>query len=421
MRKMATKARTEGLGLNAVKGKLNRYLYKLTKDHNNEVLIYGEHIFVFAQNVTITVMQLDAEFRGTVRKIKLSASECQTVKTNPCARITVAGTGQGLASGHCYASSCGRVTLYLGDALEVLPTLKGVDAVVTYPPYGVLDEYWDDMSRRELTRFTMAWASRCAMLTEKAIIFFGERTRKVVAPILEALYEDVRQIIWSKGGGQCAEDKLFYSFESAYYCHKNETWETAAPKSLDVGNMLSAARKKAGMSRGAVEMAVNGKKTGLCFRWEEGACIPNADHMAKLQAILDLGDDFDNALAEAVAEREKTAEKSLDAVRARGAVATDVLQYSAPSKKDHPTQKPVELMQVLLQVADSETILDPFMGSGTTGVACVLMGKRFIGIERDPAHYATAVERIKRELSQGDLFYSQHNAKGDSQSPAKNL
>jgi len=44
-------------------------------------------------------------------------------------------------------------------------------------------------------------------------------------------------------------------------------------------------------------------------------------------------------------------------------------------------------------------------------VACVGSDRRFIGIERDPAHYATAVERIKRELSQGDLFHSQHNTK----------
>ena len=64
-----------------------------------------------------------------------------------------------------------------------------------------------------------------------------------------------------------------------------------------------------------------------------------------------------------------------------------------------------------------ETVLDPFMGSGSTGVAAIIEGRRFIGIERDPIHYATALERITNELAQGDLFLG-HNAEvshGDSE------
>jgi len=56
------------------------------------------------------------------------------------------------------------------------------------------------------------------------------------------------------------------------------------------------------------------------------------------------------------------------------------------------------------KLADDATVLDPYMGSGTTGVAAVRTGRRFIGIEKDPTHFKTAVERIKRELAQGDLF-----------------
>lgn len=296
------------------------------------------------------------------------------------------------------------VTLYNADCFDVLPHLSGIDAVVTDPPYGVLEESWDDMDKRELTRFTMAWASRCAMLSEKAIIFFGERTRRVVSPILEALYEDVRQVIWDKGGGQVAEDKLFYSFESAYYCHKNETWETVQPKCLDVGRLLAAARVKVGLSRGGVDMAIRGKKTGLCFRWEEGACLPTREQVEKLKPLLQLNGEFEAALQSAESEREATMAKSVECVRVRGAVATDVLKYPPPSKKEHPTQKPVELMQVLLNVADAQTILDPFMGSGTTGLACLLTGRNFVGIEKDPKHFATAVARLEREANQGVLL-----------------
>lgn len=80
-------------------------------------------------------------------------------------------------------------------------------------------------------------------------------------------------------------------------------------------------------------------------------------------------------------------------------------------ERNHPTEKPVPLFAYLVETYSDPgaTVLDPFMGSGTTGIACIRTGRRFVGIEKDPAHYATAVERIKRELSQGDLFHSQHN------------
>jgi site-specific DNA-methyltransferase (adenine-specific)/modification methylase len=62
----------------------------------------------------------------------------------------------------------------------------------------------------------------------------------------------------------------------------------------------------------------------------------------------------------------------------------------------HPTQKPIELMKwIILQLThEGDTILDPFMGSGTTGVACVQTGRNFIGIEIDPTYYAIAEKRI---------------------------
>src|SRR5690606_1036434 len=122
--------------------------------------------------------------------------------------------------------------------------------------------------------------------SDTACIFFGERTRTVVSPILSAIYEDVRQIIWNKMGGSVAEDRMFYAFESIYYCHPAETWETAEPKALEVGRMLAAARMASGLSRGAIDMAVRGKKTGLCFRWEEGACLPTSEQVALIRSVI---------------------------------------------------------------------------------------------------------------------------------------
>ncbi len=73
----------------------------------------------------------------------------------------------------------------------------------------------------------------------------------------------------------------------------------------------------------------------------------------------------------------------------------------------HPSLKPIEVMAWCMEraaVATGAVVLDPFMGSGTTGIAAIRTGRRFVGIEKDPVHYATALDRIQRELAQGDLF-----------------
>ena len=77
----------------------------------------------------------------------------------------------------------------------------------------------------------------------------------------------------------------------------------------------------------------------------------------------------------------------------------------ASEGKQHPTQKPVALMQWCLGfLPDAHTILDPFMGSGTTGVACQKLGRAFIGIELDPEYFAIACKRVDEAMRQPDLF-----------------
>lgn len=74
--------------------------------------------------------------------------------------------------------------------------------------------------------------------------------------------------------------------------------------------------------------------------------------------------------------------------------------------RQHPTQKPVGVMEWCInQLPEhTETILDPFMGSGTTGVACAKLGRKFIGIELDPDYFEIACERIRKAYEQPDLF-----------------
>lgn len=89
--------------------------------------------------------------------------------------------------------------------------------------------------------------------------------------------------------------------------------------------------------------------------------------------------------------------------------ASRILNYSRAAAladgKVHPTQKPVAVMEWCLGfLPNARTILDPFMGSGTTGVACVNLGRAFVGIEREPAYFDIACRRIRDAYAQMDLF-----------------
>lgn len=74
--------------------------------------------------------------------------------------------------------------------------------------------------------------------------------------------------------------------------------------------------------------------------------------------------------------------------------------------KEHPTQKPVEVMRWCIShiPGPAKTILDPFMGSGTTGVAAVKLGRRFVGIEVEPIYFDIACRRIADAMKQPDMF-----------------
>lgn len=73
-------------------------------------------------------------------------------------------------------------------------------------------------------------------------------------------------------------------------------------------------------------------------------------------------------------------------------------------EKFHPTTKPTDLMLWCIELSGAQTIFDPFMGSGTTGVACMQLGRNFIGCEIDPDYFAIAERRIEQASRQQGLF-----------------
>ncbi|WP_243368903.1 DNA-methyltransferase [Microvirga solisilvae] len=86
-----------------------------------------------------------------------------------------------------------------------------------------------------------------------------------------------------------------------------------------------------------------------------------------------------------------------------GCVSTGERLTNPDGSVAHPSQKPLALMEKLLAVG-GESVLDPFMGTGTTGVAAVKSGRSFVGIERDPKYFDLACKRIEDALSRPDMF-----------------
>ena len=82
----------------------------------------------------------------------------------------------------------------------------------------------------------------------------------------------------------------------------------------------------------------------------------------------------------------------------------NVLSFPRSGNESHPTEKPSALMEHLVGNVEGETILDPFMGSGTTLVACQRMGRHGTGIEIDPDYFEIACKRVDEAARQPDIF-----------------
>ena len=237
----------------------------------------------------------------------------------------------------CYASSCGRVTLYLGDCMDIMPTLQGVDALVSDPPYGIAWQHggnrgnWGGTGTSKITGKKQPVAQTAAIMGDAEP--FDPRPLLEIAP---------KCLLW---GAIHFSDKLPISRHWI-------VWDKHLANN--------------GTDFAEVDFAwTNHKGNAVSHRQLWNGCLVEGEERTNRNG----------------------------------------------STRCHPTQKPIRLMIFCmdrLQIAEGETVLDPYMGSGTTGVACLRTGRRFVGIEKDPAHYATALERIKNELAQGDLFLG-HN------------
>ena len=205
----------------------------------------------------------------------------------------------------------GNATLYLGDCMDILPTLDKVDAVITDPPYGI--------NKDGQKKSTGGHGGR------KAYEFLNWDDSRPDKKIFDLIIEkSEHQIIW--GGNYFAD------------------WLPPTMKWLV---------------------------------WDKGQRINQSDGELAWTSM-------QSALRIFTINRVE--------------LMTDGAQ--------HPTQKPIRLMIWSIDLCQNKpkTILDPFMGSGTTGVAAIQMGRKFIGIEREPKYFDIACKRIEQAVAQPQLF-----------------
>lgn len=280
-----------------------------------------------------------------------------------------------------------------GDAVEAMRSLAPDDVghVITDPPFGVRADEWDDMPADEFARFSMGWMSEARRLTSSLVVFCT--AGNAIERLCEMLYPRVRRMVWNKPSGSqyagASECGMWFAHETILHCHAG-----MSPKGRATATLLREARQRAGLSLGAVDIAIRGKKTGLAYRWEEAACLPTARQCDMLKGLLGLDGNLDAAI---LADRESLCDS---------AAKSDVFTHRTVTEGAHPCEKPVRLMADLIECVTEpgDVVLDPFMGVGTTGRACIITGRRFIGVEQDEGYHAIARKRIWDAQGVGGLY-----------------
>jgi site-specific DNA-methyltransferase (adenine-specific) len=229
----------------------------------------------------------------------------------------------------------GDATLYLGDCLEILPTLPKVDAVITDPPYGIQD-----------AAFTM-----------------GKRSGK-------------------RAGG----DNDWHP-ESHWDKELNPAWGDAICGITDVVAWFGQWRKReqvAGFMPHPLRAEIVWAKD--CHMGPPSPVAPRDERIWVFGRHGIKGATFETSV-------------------------WDVPVIPTWAHKHHKNEKPVALMGRLIAWLAPKTVCDPFMGSGTTGVAAVAARAKFIGIEREEEHFSTACRRIEQAYKQRPLFEAEPQRK----------
>ena len=318
------------------------------------------------------------------------------------------------------------ITLWRGDCLELMKDIPdgSVDLVLTDPPYGTMKgapiSSWkarNDCAEWDTTLDTeklFAEISRVLRRNGKAVLFCQEPyTSHLITNVPPSMLFCYRGI-WLKncsGNSMMAKTAMTSLFEDFCVFVNKETHgglhkltSKITDLVMDVGFdefakiMMGEGRYK---NLSSAKIATH-KKIHL-DGWNDYDSNPFDEHMySYLETQIEMPYTFDEYFAIVAEYKEKT--KSVFNLWQGGKSKSNVLEYKKDNGGYHPTQKPVALLEDLIKTYSNEgnTVLDFTMGSGSTGVACVNTGRRFIGIELDEGYFNIAKERIEKSIRERD-------------------
>lgn len=243
----------------------------------------------------------------------------------------------------------GDATLYLGDCMDVLPTLAdgSYEIAFTSPPYN-LGEGMEDKGGLRVGHVHSKWGSN------KLRGGYGLHDDAMAYPEYVAWQQAVLAQLWRVVSG------------AIYYNHKPRVVRRRLRTPLDIVDL-------------PVRQIVIWNR-GSGFNYMSGAYMPQHEWI-----VICAKDDW--------SLRDKSASG-----------AGDVWNVPPIADPEHPCTFPVQLPTTALETSGARSLIDPFMGSGTTGVAAIKLGRKFIGIEREPKYFKIACERIEQAVAQGQLF-----------------
>jgi len=327
------------------------------------------------------------------------------------------------------------VDLYLGDCLEVMKSMpdKSVDAVITDPPYNIGKADWDKID--DYINWCGSWILECQrVLKDNGSFYFFHNDMEQIADFMLWIRNNTefvfkQMIVWNKrfdGASnkgfldgfvvpeglrnyqQMAEYCLFYTFQ-------DETGLTTVFKERDCFSEMRAYSQKLrdyidysrqkmidrlGNGRSQHYLEPYGPQWQLCTPETYQDLIDNfgINKVNGFRTYEDLRREYEDLRREY---------EDLRYTFNNQKTHHSVWNYEIAERNGHVTPKPVDLIENIIRHSSNEgnLILDPFMGSGTTGVACVQTGRNFIGIEIDPDYFKIAERRIKEAQMQPRLEF----------------
>jgi len=324
------------------------------------------------------------------------------------------------------------VTLYCADCLEVLPQLEpgSVDAVVTDLPYfEIVNHEWDKQweSRGDyldwICKLAVEWR-RITKDNSSIFMFCDEKMEAYVQVKLDEYFLLLNKIVWFKRNNlpqknahllrsfaPMTERALFYSSGNDRCAWDKTGWETVK---LDMNNFMPLReyfrefQKDLGIGLKQINEILGHRKAEHAFYWNSTQWdLPTPETYAELCKLPQNNGFLRREYEDLRREYEDLRREYEDLRRPFNAdkKTWDVIEYpivGGDENTEHPTTKPLGLMRRILSVITdkNQAVLDCCMGSGTTGVAAMQTGRRFIGIEIDPTYYAIAEKRIRAAEAQ---------------------